>query len=66
MQGVGYLMIKDVQSDNTQKITVNGLTITLNFSEDRNFSAENFVGKLLLENMFREGSNEETSKDSVS
>lgn len=59
-------MIKDVQSDNTQKITVNGLTITLNFSEDRNFSAENFVGKLLLENMFREGSNEETSKDSVS
>lgn len=59
-------MIKDVQSDSTQKITVNGLTITLNFSEDRNFSAENFVGKLLLENMFREGSNEETSKDSVS
>lgn len=59
-------MIKDFQSDNTKKITVNGLTITLNFSEDRNFSAENFVGKLLLEDMFREGSNEETSKDSVS
>lgn len=59
-------MIKDIQSDNTKKITVNGLTITLNFSEDRNFSAENFVGKLLLEDMFREGSNEETSKDSVS
>lgn len=59
-------MIKDIQSDNTKKITVNGLTITLNFSEDRNFSVENFVGKLLLEDMFREGSNEETSKDSVS
>lgn len=59
-------MIKDIQSDNTTKITINGLTITVNFSEDRNISAENSVGKLLLENMFKEGSNEKTSKDSVS
>lgn len=59
-------MIKDFQSDNTKKITVNGLKITLNFSEDKNFSAENSVGKLLLETIFKEGSNEETSKDSVS
>lgn len=59
-------MIKDIQSDNTAKITINGITITVNFSEDRNISAENFVGKLLLENIFREGSNCETGKDSVS
>lgn len=59
-------MIKDNQSDNTKKLTISGITITVNFSEARNFSAENFVGKLLLENMFREGSNEKTSKDSVS
>ena len=59
-------MIKHIKSDNTTKITINGLTITVNFSEDRNISSENSVGKLLLENMFKEGSNEETSKDSVS
>ena len=59
-------MIKDIQSDNTTKMTINGLTITVNFSEDRNICAENSVGKLLLENMFMEGSNEKTSKDSVS
>ncbi len=59
-------MIKDIQSDNTTKITINGITITLNFSEDRNISAENSVVKQLLENVFREGSNEKTSKDSVS
>ena len=59
-------MIMDFQSDNTTKITINGLTITVNFSEDRNISSENSVGRLLLENMFKEGSNEETSKDSVS
>ena len=59
-------MIKDIQSDNTTKITINGIAITVNFSEERNLGAENFVGKLLLENMFREGSNEKTSKDSVS
>lgn len=59
-------MIKDIQSDNITKITINGITITLNFSEDRNISAENSVVKQLLENVFREGSNEKTSKDSVS
>lgn len=59
-------MIKDIQSDNTTKITINGLTITVNFTEDRNISAENSVGKLLLEKMFKEGGNDETSKDSVS
>ena len=59
-------MIRDIQSDNTKKITINGLAITVNFSEDRKFSAENSVVKLLLENMFREGSNEKTCKDSVS
>ena len=59
-------MIKDIQSDNTTKITISGITITVNFAEDRNISAENSVGKLLLENMFREGSNEKASKDSVS
>ncbi len=59
-------MIKDIQSDNTTKITINGITITVNFSKERNIGAENSVGKLLLENMFREGSNEKTSKDSVS
>ncbi len=59
-------MIKNVQSDNTTKMTINGLTITVNFSEDRNISAENSVGKLLLEKMFMEGSNEKTSKDFVS
>lgn len=59
-------MIKDIQSDNTKKLTISGITITVNFSKDRNVSSENSVGKLLLENMFREGSNEETSKDSVS
>ncbi len=59
-------MIKDIQSDNTTKLTINGIVITVNFLKDRNFSAENFVGKLLLENMFGEGSNEKTSKDSVS
>ena len=59
-------MIKNFQSDNTKKITISGITITVNFLEDRNISAENSVRKLLLDNMFREGSNEETSKDSVS
>lgn len=59
-------MIKDIQSNNTKKLTISGTTITINFSEDRNIGAENSVGKLLLENMFREGSNEKTSKDSVS
>ena len=49
-------MIKAIQPDNTTKITVNGLKITLNFSEDKNIGTENFVGKLLLENMFKEGS----------
>lgn len=59
-------MIKDIQSDNTTKITINGLTITVNFAEDRNISAENSIGKLLLENLFRKGNDNETSKDSVS
>ena len=59
-------MFKDIKSDNTMKMTINGLTITINFSEDRNISAENSVGKLLLENIFREDSNEKTCKDSVS
>lgn len=59
-------MIKDIQSDNTTKMTINGTTITINFSEDRNFSVENFVGKLLLDNLFTGVSNEKTSKDSVS
>ncbi len=59
-------MIKDIKSANTKKLTISGTTITINFLEDRNFSAENFVGKLLLEYIFREGSNEKTSKDSVS
>ena len=59
-------MFNDIQSNNTTKININGLTITVNFSEDRNISAENSVGKLLLEKMFMEGSNEKTSKDFVS
>ena len=49
-------MIKAIQPDNTTKTTINGLTITINFLEDRNFGAESIVGKLLLENMFKEGS----------
>ena len=57
-------MFKGIQSNST--ITINGLKITVNFAEDKNISAEKFVGKLLLENIFKEGSNEETSKDSVS
>ena len=59
-------MIKNIQSNNTKKITIGEITITVSFSEDRNISAENSVGKLLLENMFRGCSNEKTSKDSVS
>ena len=59
-------MIKDMKSANTKKLTISGTTITINFSEDKNFSAENSVGKLLLETIFKEGSNEKTSKDSVS
>ena len=59
-------MINDIQSDNTKRITIRGTTITINFSEDKNFSAENSVGKLLLENIFRENDNEKTSKDSIS
>lgn len=59
-------MIKDIKSTDTKKLTISRVTITLNFSKDRNISSENSVGKLLLENMFKEGSNEETSKDSVS
>lgn len=59
-------MIKDIQSNNTKKLTISGTTITINFSEDKNFSAENFVGKLLLENLFTGVSNEKTCKDSVS
>jgi len=58
-------MIKDFQSDNTKKITVNGLTITLKFATDRNVDAENSVGKLLLENMSREGNGNETGKNFV-
>ena len=58
-------MFKSIQSNSTSKITINGLTITVNFSEDRNINAENSVGKLLLENMFKEGSNRETRKNSV-
>lgn len=59
-------MYKNIQSDNTTSITINGIKITVNYAEDKNISAENSVIKLLLENMFKEGSNEETSKDSVS
>ena len=58
-------MIKGIQSDNTVKTTINGLKITVNFAEDRNINAENSVGKLLLENMFKEGRNCETRKNSV-
>ena len=58
-------MFKSIQSNSTSKITINGLTITVNFSEDRNINAENSVGKLLLKNMFKEGSNRETRKNSV-
>lgn len=59
-------MFNDIQSNNTTKININGLTITVNFSEYGNISAGNSVGKILLENMFKESSNSETSKDSVS
>lgn len=59
-------MIKDFKSANTKKLTISGTTITVNFSEDRNISAENSVGKLLLETIFKECGNEKTGKDSVS
>ncbi len=58
-------MFKSIQSNSTSKITINGLKITVNFAEDRNINAENSVGKLLLENMFKEGRNRETRKNSV-
>lgn len=58
-------MFKSIQSNSTSKITINGLKITVNFAEDRNINAENSVGKLLLENMFKEGRNCETRKNSV-
>ena len=59
-------MFNDIQSNNTTKITINGLTITVNFSEDRNSIAENLVGTLLVKNIFRKGEFNETSQDSVS
>lgn len=59
-------MIKDIKSANTKKLTINGITITINFSEDRNSIAENLVGTLLVKNMFRKGEFDETSQDSVS
>lgn len=59
-------MIKYIQSANTAKMTINGITITINFLEDRNSIAENLIGTLLVKNMFRKGEFDETSQDSVS
>ncbi len=59
-------MSESIPSNNTRQITINGLKITVNFAEDRNISTENSIGKLLLENMFKGGSNYEKGQDVVS
>ena len=59
-------MTKDIQTYNTSSMTIKGVSITVNFAKERNLSAENSIGKILLKNIFMEGIGNETCKNSVS
>lgn len=53
-------------SNATTQLTINDVTVTLNFSEERNTDTENAVAQLLIERLFARGcSSRETSQDAI-